>query len=153
MGCGEGQVAFEISKKAKKVVAVDLKESKIKNALMRYKSSNLEFVIADVLEFQPDPKINKIILSNILEHIENRVEFLKKMHEIGDGVLIRVPMITRDWLSVYKKQKGFDYRLDRTHFIEYSLESLFDEFKQSGWEVEKYFVDFGEFYGVLKKYE
>ena len=33
--------------------------------------------------------------------------------------LIRVPMIDREWISVYKKQLGLEW--DNTRFIEYEL--------------------------------
>ena len=94
-------------------------------------------------------KFDKIILSNVLEHIKDRVEFLKQMRKLSGVILLRVPLITRDWLAVYKKELGREYRLDRTHFIEYSLEELRDECVAGGWQITDFSIQFGEFWGVF----
>jgi len=60
-------------------------------------------------------------------------------------------MLDRDWLTVYKKNNGYEYRLDKTHFIEYTLTSLKDELVKSGWEISNYDIRFGEFWGVIIK--
>ena len=55
-------------------------------------------------------KVSKVTLSNVLEHIEKRTSFLKKLIDAFEDkdikFLIRVPLITRDWLPVYKKIKS-----------------------------------------------
>ena len=71
----------------------------------------------------PNQKFDVIILSNVLEHIENRIEFLQKIKNLAPKILIRVPMINRDWITLYKKELGVEWRLDKTHYIEYTLES------------------------------
>jgi hypothetical protein len=42
------------------------------------------------------------------------------------------------------------WRLDPTHFTEYTLPSLLAELQDAGLEVESYNIQFGEFYGVIK---
>jgi len=69
-------------------------------------------------------------LSNILEHIENRVKFLNKIKNLAPKILIRVPMINRDWITLYKKELGVEWRLDKTHYIEYTLESFEKELEK-----------------------
>lgn len=59
-------------------------------------------------------------------------------------LLIRVPMINRDWLTLYKKELGLEYRLDKSHFIEYTLESFKGELACIGLEVDSYSIQFGE---------
>jgi len=53
-----------------------------------------------------------------LEHIENRIEFLNKIKNLAPKILIRVPMINRDWITLYKKELGMEWRLDKTHYID-----------------------------------
>jgi len=149
IGCGKGENAYDIAKKAKKVIAVDIKEQNIEYAKRHFKRDNLEFLVGDVLNYNFDRKFDKIVLSNVLEHIENRVDFLKKLHDLSGTILLRVPMLDRDWLTVYKKEKGLEYRLDRTHFIEYTLPTIEQELFDSGWVVNKYSLQFGEFWGVI----
>jgi len=96
-------------------------------------------------------------LSNVLEHIEHRVIFLKKIiKQIPWGtksnkvILIRVPMIDRDWISVYKKQVGVEYRLDKTHYTEYTYSQLKDELSKSNIIITNSHVRFGELYAICK---
>ena len=59
-------------------------------------------------------------------------------------------MIDRDWLSVYKKNIGIDYRLDPTHFTEYTLSDFQKEIKDANLELESYKIRFGEIYAICK---
>jgi len=90
-----------------------------------------------------------ITLSNVLEHIENRVDFLKLMGRKASKLLIRVPMINRDWITPYKKELGLDYRGDRGHFTEYTFESFEREMKEVGLKIEECSIQFGEIWAVV----
>jgi hypothetical protein len=87
---------------------------------------------------------------------KDRVNFLKnlviKINWKGNDkkFLIRVPMIDRDWITVYKKDLGLDYKLDRTHFIEYTFQDFQDELLESDIEIKSYFIKFGEIYSICK---
>jgi len=39
-------------------------------------------------------------------------------------------MINRDWITLYKKELGVEWRLDKTHYIEYTLESFEKELEK-----------------------
>ena len=39
-------------------------------------------------------------------------------------------MINRDWITLYKKELGIEWRLDKTHYIEYTLESFKEELEK-----------------------
>jgi len=121
IGCSNGALSYDIAKKAKKVVGIDLNEKNISFAKERYSKENIEYIWGDALKDLPDEKFDVIIMSNVLEHIENRVEFLRRLREKAATFLIRVPMINRDWITLYKKEMGLEYRLDKGHFVEYTL--------------------------------
>jgi len=150
IGCGKGETAYDVAQTAKQVVAVDMKEKNIAYAKEHFQRDNLEFIVANVLTYDFGKRFDKIVFSNVLEHIEDRVAFLKKLHDISDVILLRVPMLDRDWLAVYEKEKGLDYRLDPTHYIEYTLPILQKELEQSGWQISSHSIQFGEFWGVVK---
>ena len=57
-------------------------------------------------------------------------------------------MINRDWISVYKKEIGIEYRLDHTHFIEYTFSGFETELNDVGIKIESYKIKFGEIYAV-----
>lgn len=151
VGCAKGEVAFLVSNVAKEVVGIDINSEKIIQAKKSRIKNNIEYVVGDVTLYNFNGKFDKIILSNVLEHIDKRIEFLTKLHNLGNTILLRVPMLDRDWLSVYKKNKGFEYRLDRTHYIEYTIKSITNESELSDWYLEKYSVQFGELWGILKE--
>ena len=107
VGCGIGEVAFDISKKAQKVVAIDINKKKIESAKRRFSKDNLTFIVGDATDYNFNERFDYIILSNVLEHIKDRQAFLKKVKNFGLFFLIRVPMINRSWLTIYKKELGF----------------------------------------------
>ncbi len=53
-------------------------------------------------------------------------------------------------MSVYKKQIGVEYRLDKTHYTEYTYLQLKEELKKSNIEILSHYIQFGELYAVCK---
>lgn len=150
IGCGNGFVAYQVARKAKKVTAIDINSTAIADAQKKFAKANLEFITGNALNWQFSEKFDVIILSNVLEHIEQRIEFLQKIKPLAPKIIIRVPMINRDWLTLYKKQMGHSYLLDNTHFIEYTLESFSSEIRQAGFSLQDYSIQFGEIWGIIK---
>lgn len=91
------------------------------------------------------------MLSNVLEYIENRVEFLRIIQTLAPKILIRVPMINRDWITLYKKELGVQWRSDTTHFTEYTLGSFQEEIERVGLRVGYYSIQFGEIWTEVRK--
>ncbi|MBU2540170.1 class I SAM-dependent methyltransferase [Patescibacteria group bacterium] len=151
IGCGNGALTFDVAKKAKKVIGIDLDEENIRFAKEMFSRKNIEYVQGDILENFPGKKFDVIILSNVLEHIKNRAKFLKVLKSKADKFLIRVPMINRDWITLYKKELGLEWMLDRGHFTEYTLESFQKELKKAGFKICSYSVQFGEIWSVVIK--
>lgn len=155
MGSGTGDLSYEISKIAKKVIGIEILKHKFNYSRNKFKNKNLQFIYGDATIFDFKKlgisKFDKVVLSNVLEHIDRRPEFLKSISRVSDIILLRVPLITRDWLAVYKKENGYYYKLDPTHFTEYTVEQVHDEAKKAGFRVKTYYTQFGEFYGVLEK--
>lgn len=155
IGCGNGALAYDMKSACSSVTGIDIEAKHIEIAKEKHSKEGISYICADALEYELESDFDAIVLSNVLEHIDNRVEFLeriyKKQGEKKSILLLRVPMITRDWISMYKKEIGVEWRLDHSHYTEYTLEEVFSELKQAGLEVESYEVQFGEFYGVVKK--
>jgi len=151
VGCGNGLLAYSVAQKAKKVNGIDIVKANIEKAKANNEFENLEFMLGDATVYDFNQQFDKIVLSNVLEHIENRIEFLNKLHRLSNVILIRVPMINRDWLAVYKKENGYEYRLDQTHFTEYTVKNLKNELNQAEWDLENYSIQFGELWGVVRK--
>ena len=60
-------------------------------------------------------------------------------------------MIDRDWITLYKRQMGVEYRLDKTHVIEYTFDGLVNELGEAGLGIDSYRIRYGEIYAVVKE--
>jgi len=150
VGCGNGSVAYDIANKAESVVGIDIDGNKIGDAKKYFLMDNIEYICGDIISWSFKQKFDVIILSNVLEHIEDRGGLLKKIGKLGSKFLIRVPMINRSWVALYKKELGIEYRLDNTHKIEYTIESFTEELEQSGLKINNYSIQFGEIWAVVE---
>ena len=108
-------------------------------------------MLGDVRKDLPEDNFNVIVMSNVLEHIENRAEMLKTLREKfqPERWLIRVPMINRDWLVPLKKELDMPYYSDTTHYTEYTIESFQDEMTNAGLEVRHTEVKWGEIWAEV----
>jgi len=149
IGCGNGALTFDIAKKAREAAGIDLNEKNIEIARKKFSATNIKYIAGDALKNLPNEKFDVIILSNVLEHIENRIEFLNKIKNLCPKILIRAPMINRDWITLYKKELGLEYKLDKTHFVEYTLESFQEEIATAGLKIKNYSIQFGEIWAAI----
>ncbi len=150
IGCGIGALTYTVSKKAGKIVACDFNANSINIAKRKYSCENIQYIIANATEFEFEDDFDYIILSNVLEHIQDRVNFLEKLKPLAKFMLIRIPMIDRSWITLYKRELGLEYRLDKTHQIEYTLDGFKDEMKTANLELIQYSIQFGEIWAKLK---
>ena len=136
IGCGVGAVARSIATRVKdsKVVGVDRDDGRLAEARAADNPDNLSFVKTDVCDSLPKGPWQAVVLSNVLEHIDDRVSFLKAILENAqpDRVLIRVPHFERDWKMPMRKELGLNYFSDAEHFIEHRLDELNAELADAG---------------------
>ena len=151
IGCGNGFLSYDIAGKAKSVTAVDLSPVNIKLAKRIFNKENIEYICGDACRIDLTDKFDVIILSNVLEHIEDRHNFLLKIKNLADRFLVRVPLIDREWLTYYKRELGVEYRLDATHRIEYTLATFQEELGRAGMQIETVSTQFGEIWAAVKK--
>lgn len=151
IGCGNGFVASQIAKKAGHVTGIDTESANISIAKKNHAQENIEFILGDATIYPFTNRYDAIILSNVLEHIGSRIPFLRDIQKISDTILIRVPMLDRDWMPLYRKSLGMFYFCDSTHFTEYTQESFRNEMDQAGLKIESSTIRFGEIWAVVKK--
>lgn len=148
VGCGNGALAYDLKKKCRMVIAIDNNPANVALAQKNYAHEGICYRAADANSYTPEVPIHAIVLSNVLEHIEHREELLLKMASYSGFLLIRVPMFNRDWITLYKKEQGVDWKLDPSHFVEYTVDSLKKELESAGILIVQYTVQFGEIYVV-----
>jgi 2-polyprenyl-3-methyl-5-hydroxy-6-metoxy-1,4-benzoquinol methylase len=90
LGCGVGLITKELSKVFRKVVAIDGSVKKIKIAKKFIKKPNVIFYNQMFNSFNPKEKFDTIVMSNILEHVDNPILLLKKSRNWlnSDGIII-----------------------------------------------------------------
>jgi 2-polyprenyl-3-methyl-5-hydroxy-6-metoxy-1,4-benzoquinol methylase len=156
VGCSSGIMTHFIGERVNFIYGLEINKCRLTEAESVHRE-NTEFICADatIYDYSNLRAIDVITLSNVLEHTDHRVDFLRKLlNQVKwnneKRLLIRVPMIDRDWISVYKKQVGLEYRLDLEHFVEYTYDQFKEELSASNIEILEYRVRFGEIYAVCK---
>ena len=148
VGCGNGALTYDLGKKVKKIIGIDINENNIIIAKNKFSRKNIEYIHGDILTEIPNQRFDVIILSNVLEHIDNRQELLKKLKKSASKILLRVPLINRSWIDLYKKELGLEYRLDKTHKIEYTIKNFKKVIEGVGLNIIKYSIQFGEIWAI-----
>ena len=155
IGCNTGSLPAMLASKVNYVYGIEISEPLITEAKKNNQLKNIDYIMGDatLYDYSKLKPISIITLSNVLEHIDKREEFLKKIinqvhwrNGIQRRILIRVPMIDRDWLTIYKKNKGVEWRLDNTHFTEYTLAQFQQEMQDSNISILNYRIQYGEIY-------
>ncbi|HIJ82930.1 MAG: Methyltransf 11 protein [Magnetococcales bacterium] len=148
IGCGGGLLAFNLAQKGAIVVGMDISPEKILEAQQKHVHPNLTFRQGDALKEFESGVFDCVVLSNVLEHLDQRVVFLQSVMDRYQPslLLVRVPAFERDWRVPLKKELGVEWRLDPTHEIEYTQESLTREMNASGLKIRHWEVRWGEFW-------
>ena len=151
IGCGNGFLTYDVAKKAKSVTAIDLNEDNIEFAKRNFNKDNIKYICMDAAQLNCEEEFDTVIMSNVLEHIDNRYDFLLKIKKLANRFLIRVPVLNRSWLTYYKRELGVEYRLDLTHKTEYTMESFQQELEKAGMRIERASIQFGEIWAVVTR--
>jgi ubiquinone/menaquinone biosynthesis C-methylase UbiE len=147
IGCGIGALAFDIAQNSSAyVVGIDLSPDNIAIARTRHSHANVKYEVGDVLHTPLQDPFDVAVLSNVLEHLPERPQFLWSLVRTvrPSRILLRVPVFERDWRVPLKRELGIDHRLDSTHCTEYTLEEYASEMTESGLKVVHQEVRWGE---------
>ncbi len=148
IGCGYGAVARSVAKKVKgvTVTGVDNNKERLNQARLNNHIENLDFIYGDILKLSNKKQYDVVVMSNILEHIEDRVNFIKKImvFYLPKKILIRVPLFERHWEVPMRKELGINYFSDSTHFIEHTKEEFKKEMDDAGLRIDGIEIIWGE---------
>lgn len=153
VGCGNGALACDIATKSEAIVdGIDINERNIEQARIKHHHPKVKYYIGDVTKDLGTGQYDVVVLSNVLEHLSDRVPFLKKLLATTrpDRILIRVPLFERDWRVPLRKEVGEEWRLDPTHETEYTQDQFLHEVNSAGLEVLFFEVRWGEIWAELK---
>lgn len=134
IGCGNGALSYDMAQAGAQVVGIDIDSNNISFGRLRFPHPNLEFIQGNALDILPEREFDTVVMSNVLEHIENRIGFLQRVQKKirPKHWLFRVPLYERDWRVPLMEEVGVDYRSDGSHFIEYTKDQFIEELQQAG---------------------
>lgn len=128
LGCKYGNMSHYISQKAKKVTGIDFDQKAIQIAKETYQQSNLNFEVEEALSYieRQDFKFDVLILSHILEHLNDPTEFLASFAQHFKLIYIELPDFNKTYLNLYRQKTGNNLIYTDTDHI-----SEFDRFELS----------------------
>ncbi|MCW8914462.1 MAG: class I SAM-dependent methyltransferase [Magnetovibrio sp.] len=154
VGCGYGALARSIAARVDgaKVTGIDSDEGRLSQARATDNPNHVTFVLGDALKDLPNGDWDVMVLSNVWEHIEERVDFMRGLltKVQPTTVLIRVPVFERHWHLPMRKELGIFYFSDTTHFIEHTMAEFADEAQRSGLSILSQDIRWGEIWAVCE---
>lgn len=137
VACGTGSTTALVAMKTRRAIGLDLNAGLLAAARARNPAPNLEYRVLDL--HRVDYRALKLelgytvaIFSHILEHLEDPVATLKDYG--APRILVCVPS-EENWRTQLKKSLGLPYLSDRTHFREYTRETLASDVRKAGYEI------------------
>lgn len=153
LGCGVGALACSIATRCgARVVGMDLSDQALDAARARIGESNTDdrvrLIRGDITTDRAEGSFDVLVLSNVLEHLRDRSALLAQ-YRAWYGVsrfLIRVPALDRAWQVPFKRELGIEWRLDDTHELEYTRDSLDVELREAGLTITDLTTRWGEYW-------
>ena len=152
IGSGNGAVAHSVATRSSAVVVgLDLNKDNVASARRMFPHSSLTFVVGEAPEDIPAERFDVVIMSNVLEHLEHRVEFLRLAQErvSPSRWLLRVPMFDREWRVAMRKELGLYYFGDPTHATEYTQASFEVEMQEASFKINELQINWGEIWAEV----
>ena len=152
IGCGYGAVARSIAKALPSVavLGIDNHSGRLNQAIQSNNPMNLDFLLVDISDFQPRKAFDAVVLSNVLEHMHDRILALQQIAQKTKArqFLIRVPLFERHWSIPLRKELGINYYQDDDHKIEHTISEFYSEIESSGLRVKDLQTVWGEIWAV-----
>ena len=152
VGGGNGALAYDIAERAGgRVVCIDVNPARIAVAYREHAHPHIVYCVGDATQWFVAEHFDVVVLSNVLEHIAERTRFLLDLQErvAPDRVLVRVPLLERDWRVPLKRELGVEWRLDPTHETEYTIESFAKEMTSASLTIVYQEIRWGEIWAEV----
>lgn len=138
IGCKHGYITAGIAKYAKKVIGIDYDKKAIAIAKNRHKQPNLYFICEEAYAYlkSNNQSFNTLILSHVLEHIDNPQDFLKRFAAFFEYIYIELPDFEASLLNEYRIDiKSKLTYLDNDHIHEFDRHELKQLVETAGLEI------------------
>lgn len=105
LGCNTGDLSFFMAEKVKEVVGIDYDQKLIDIAQKENIKPNLTFYCREALEYlkENSKQFDVLILSHILEHLDDPKQFLTDFKKHFKFIYIELPDFDKSYLNQYRK--------------------------------------------------
>lgn len=141
IGCGAGTICFYLAGKGHLITGVDISKKAVTKCLKSAKDMGLKNTEFFVMNFPEEKILNKkydlVILTEVIEHLDNDILALKEIYKLlkpQGKLVLSTPSINAP-LTRLRLTKNFDKRVG--HLRRYELEQLKKILKEQGFKVLK----------------
>ena len=108
IGCNRGDLTFLISNNVRRVTGIDYNSSFIAEAKKKFTGSGITFIAAEAVEYLAgnNHKFDAVILSHILEHLDDPGVFLEVCKRHCRYIYLELPDFERTHLNIYRQEVG-----------------------------------------------
>lgn len=136
VGCGKSSSYIaELAKSGQIIDACDVDVKKVEWNKKKNRFENIDFFVMDIAKELPTKKYDVVILSHVLEHIEDPLQVLSRLKSITNKLIIRLPRYDDHWMYLVKKDLGLFYFKDCDHKREYILKEAIELIESAGWTI------------------
>jgi hypothetical protein len=135
LGCKYGDIAQIISKHVKLVVGVDQDAKAIEIAKNKNPAPNIDYIVSDAVAYLKNNthSFDVLILSHIIEHLDNPDTFLKEFIHFFEYIYIEIPDLDESYLNHYRmKMNNVLNYTDNDHIWEFDRNSFKELLENTG---------------------
>ena len=138
VGCGRGELAWQVGQVAASVIGYDRALSAVMKAAQRGEARHVRFYCGDAEAALPIHGLfDVVILSAILPFVQDSLSFLNSLRKVSSELIVRETRYDRDFTVPLMRSLGLSHRTDPTARREYTRDSLVRELAEAGWTVKE----------------
>lgn len=134
LGCGTGNVILKLLPYTENIVGIDRNQISLNAAKQKIDNPSIKLVCDDIFNYMnehPSEHFDIIILSHILEHLDNPKDFLNNVLSFGDFFYVEVPDFNSSHLNLLRKYLNTDLiYTDIDHVTEFDRKGIQAIFKE-----------------------
>lgn len=138
IGCGQGFVIERIITKTTNIVGIDYQKESIEIAKSKF-GNQVELICDDLynyLKIIRKDQFDVVILSHIIEHLEDVEDFLSEIQPIAKYFYVEVPDHEATHLNAFREKTGTDLvYTDADHIHEFDRNGLIEILNTAGFEI------------------
>ncbi|MFN8296424.1 MAG: class I SAM-dependent methyltransferase [Chitinophagales bacterium] len=133
IGCGTGNVILKLLPYTENIVGIDHNQVSLNVIKQKINNPTIKLICGDIFNYMnenPSEHFDVIILSHILEHLDNPKEFLNNVLSFGDFFYVEVPDFNSSHLNLLRKHLDTDLiYTDNDHVTEFDRKEIQTIFK------------------------